>query len=280
MDRKALGRGIGALIPEKVAEKEEKVVFLPIEKVRPNPLQPRENFDAEGMEDLMHSIKEKGVIQPVLVRRKGEFFELIAGERRFRAVSSLSIPEIPAIIKDVDDQDSLELSLIENIQRQSLNPIEEARAYQYLIDKYQLTQEEVSDVLGKSRATVTNTLRLLKLPIEVQDELKRGRISFAHGKALLEIEDANKQRRLVQEIISNSLSVRELENLLKVHKPRISKTHKAGAIDPQVAAWEEALQHALATKVRISKKKKRGQIHIEFFSVEDLERIITKIRGA
>lgn len=280
MDRKALGRGIGALIPEKIAEKEEKIVFLPIDKVKPNPLQPRENFDTEGMEDLMHSIKEKGVIQPVLVRRRGEFFELIAGERRFRAVSSLSIPEIPAIVKDVDDQDSLELSLIENIQRQSLNPIEEARAYQYLIDKYQLTQEQVSDVLGKSRAAVTNTLRLLKLPIEIQDELKRGRISFAHGKALLEIEDANKQRRLAQEIISNSLSVRELENVLKSHKPRISKTHKAGVVDPQIAAWEEALQHALATKVKIARKKKRGHIHIEFFSEEDLERIITKIRGA
>ena len=153
--------------------------------MKPNPFQPREDFDTQSIEELAQSIKEKGVIQPLLVRRKGDYFELIAGERRLRACNSLGLKEIPVIVRDVEDRDSLELALIENIQRESLNPIEEAHAFQHLIDKFQVTQEKISEVLGKGRTTITNTLRLLNLPHEIQQELKQGRISFAHGRALL-----------------------------------------------------------------------------------------------
>ncbi|MDD5155418.1 MAG: ParB/RepB/Spo0J family partition protein [Candidatus Omnitrophica bacterium] len=280
MERKALGKGIGALIPEKEISAQEKSFYVKVEQIKPNPFQPREHFDHQSMEELTQSIREKGIIQPVLVRRRGDYYELIAGERRFRAAKLLNIKEIPVIIRDAEDEDSLELSLIENIQRQDLNPIEEARAYQYLIDKFQITQEKLSEVLGKSRASVVNTLRLLKLPQEIQEEMKKGRISFAHGRTLLELDDQNQQRRLSQEIISKGLSIRELESLVKMHRPKTAK-HKIRGIthEPYIAVLEEELQHILATKVRISKRKKRGHINIEFYSQQELERIVHRIRG-
>ncbi|MFH1398454.1 MAG: ParB/RepB/Spo0J family partition protein [Candidatus Omnitrophota bacterium] len=283
MDRKALGKGISALIPEKEIEKagrEEKVLFLSAEQIKPNPFQPREDFDSQNLEELTQSIREKGIIQPILVRPKGGYYELIAGERRLRAAQALNIKEIPAIIKDVEDEDSLELALIENIQRQNLNVIEEARAYQYLADKFQLTQEAISEILGKSRVAVTNALRLLKLPLEIQEEIKKGRISSGHGKVLLEVADVNLQRKLAQEIISKSLSVRELETLIKTHRPRqIKQKMQVSSREPYLVVLEEELQQVLSTKVRVVKRNKRGHIQIEFYSQEDLERITNKIRG-
>ncbi|MDD5690429.1 MAG: ParB/RepB/Spo0J family partition protein [Candidatus Omnitrophica bacterium] len=283
MERRALGKGLGALIPEKPVEGEvhkEEIIYVQSGQIKPNPFQPRENFDQVNIEELAQSIKEKGVIQPLLVRRKGDNYELIAGERRFRASNILGIKEIPVIVRDVSDQDSLELALIENIQREGLNPIEEAHAYQHLMDKFKVTQEKISEVLGKARVTITNTLRLLKLPHEIQEEMKGGRISFAHGRALLEVEDANHQRKLVQDIISRGLSVRELESLIKSSRPKLIKRRiDQGQREPLVAILEEKLQHALATKVRISKRKKRGHINIEFYSQEDLERIVNVIKG-
>lgn len=280
MERKALGKGIGALIIEKESEKEEKIVYLKPEQIKPSPFQPRQDFDSQSLEELTQSIKEKGVIQPILVRRKGDVYELIAGERRLRAAQLSNLKEIPAIVKDVADEDSLELALIENIQRQDLNPIEQAHAYQYLIEKFRLTQEKISEILGKARVTVTNILRLLKLPQEIQEEMKQGRISFAHGRALLEVDDANQQRRLAQEVISKGLSVRELENLIKLRRPRGAKRKIGqGLREPYLAVMEDHLQQALATKVRISKRKKRGHISIEFYSGEDLERIVKVIKG-
>ncbi len=282
MERKALGKGISALIPTKEPDttKHEEVLSIKLEQIRPSPFQPRVDFDHQSMEELTQSIKEKGVIQPVLVRRSGDFYELIAGERRFRAANILELKEIPAIVKNVEDRDSLEIALIENIQRQSLNAIEEAHAYQYLIDKFGVTHEKISEVLGKARVSVTNTLRLLKLPIEIQEEIKKGRISFAHGRTLLEVEDLHQQRRLAGEIISNELSVRELENLIKSQRIRIPKRKIGPSIrEPYVAVLEEELQHVLATKVRISKRRKRGHILIEFFSQEDLDRIVSILKG-
>jgi ParB family chromosome partitioning protein len=197
-----------------------------------------------------------------------------------RAANLLNLKELPIIIKDVQDRDSLEMALIENIQRQGLNPIEEAHAYQYLVDKFQVTQERISEVLGKARASITNTLRLLKLPQEIQIEIKKGSISFAHGKALLEIEDVNLQRRLAQETIAKGLSVKELESLIKSRRIKGTKRRMGQAVrEPLVAVLEEELQHILATKVRISKRKKRGHILIEFYSQEDLERIVNLLRG-
>ncbi|MFC1804360.1 ParB/RepB/Spo0J family partition protein [Candidatus Omnitrophota bacterium] len=280
MEKKALGKGISALIPERESTgKEEKISFLRLGAIRPSQFQPREDFDNQALEDLAQSIREKGVIQPILVRRRGENYELIAGERRLRAANLLQLKEIPAIIREINDEDSLELALIENLQREELNPIEEARAYQYLMNKFKLTQERISEVLGKARVSVTNTLRLLKLPKEIQDEMKKGRISFGHGRALLEIDDGNKQRRLTQEVISKGLSVRELESLIKTHRPSVKRPkHSIRKQDPYLVVLEDELQHALATKVRISRRKKRGQITIEFYSQEDLERVVNKIR--
>ncbi|MFH1128145.1 MAG: ParB/RepB/Spo0J family partition protein [Candidatus Omnitrophota bacterium] len=280
MERKALGRGLGALIPLKETGPEEGIIHLNLNQIKPNPFQPREDFDTQSLEELTQSIKEKGVIQPILVRRRGESFELIAGERRLRAASALNIKEIPAIVKDVNDQDSLELALIENIQRQELNPIEEARAFKYLIEKFNLTQDRISVVLGKARVSVANTLRLLKLPQEIQEEIRKNRISFGHGRALIEIEDANLQRKLTHEVIAHGLSVRELESLIKAQRPRIPKQKiRQENRQPWLLVIEEQLQQILATKVRISKRSKRGHILIEFYSQADLERIISKIRG-
>jgi ParB family chromosome partitioning protein len=282
--RRALGKGLSALIPEKQIEQgghREEVVYVQTEMIRPNPFQPREEFDETGINELAQSIREKGVIQPLLVRRKGDNYELIAGERRLRAAKSLGLKEIPILIKNVEDVDSLEIALIENLQRQDLNPIEEAHAYQHLIDKFHMTQESISEVLGKARVTVTNTLRLLKLPHEIQMEIKKGRISYGHGRALIEVEDINLQRKLAQEIIIKGLSVRELESLIKTRRP-VGIKRKAGSAahrEPVVAVLEEEMQHALATKVRITKRKKRGHITIEFYSQEDLQRIANIIRG-
>jgi len=280
MERRALGKGLGALIPDQATiEGHDKIQYVQTEQIRPNPFQPREDFDMSNLEDLKQSIKEKGVIQPLLVRRQGDSYELIAGERRLRAAQSLGLTEVPVIVKNAADQDSLELALIENIQRQELNAIEEAHAFQYLMDKFQMTQDRVGEAVGKSRVTIANTLRLLKLPQEIQAEMKQGRISFAHGRALLEIEDENYQRKLAQEIISKRLSVRELENLIKARRPKLPKRNMMQANkDTFVAVVEEELQHILATKVRITKNKKRGSIAIEFYSREDLERILNKIR--
>lgn len=280
MERKALGKGIGALIPEKEAESGETIVHLRLDQVKPNPFQPREDFDAQNLEELIQSIKEKGVIQPILVRRKSDYFELIAGERRLRAATALNINEIPAIVKNVEDQDSLELALIENIQRQELNAIEEARAYKFLLEKFNLTQDRISEVLGKSRVSIANTLRLLKLPLEIQEDIRKNRLSFAHGRALIEIDDENQQRRLAREVISKGLSVRELESLIKSQRPRTAKqSMRPASRNPLTTVIEEELQQCLATKVRVVKKSKRGHILIEFYSQEDLERILSKIKG-
>jgi ParB family chromosome partitioning protein len=283
--RRALGKGLGALIPEKVEQEgtqKQEVIFVHSDLIRPNPYQPREEFDEEGIKELAQSIREKGVIQPLLVRRKGDNYELIAGERRLRAAKSLGLKEIPILVKNVEDVDSLELALIENIQRQELNPIEEAHAFQHLMEKFHMSQEEISEVLGKARVTISNMLRLLKLPHEIQMEIKKGRISFGHGRALIEIEDINMQRKLAQEIIAKGLSVRELENLIKTRRPvGIKRKASVGSREPMVAVLEDQMQQALATKVRISKRKKRGHITIDFYSQEDLERIaniITKER--
>ncbi|MBP7215693.1 MAG: ParB/RepB/Spo0J family partition protein [Candidatus Omnitrophica bacterium] len=280
MERKALGRGISALIPEKDFEAKNNVINVQTDLIKPNPYQPREDFDMEGLEDLTQSIRAKGVIQPIIVRRVGDDYELIAGERRLRAAKMLGLKEIPIIVREASDEDSLELALIENVQRESLNPIEEARAFKFLIEKFSITQDRIGEILGKSRVSVTNTLRLLTLPQEIQDDIRRKKISFAHGRALLEVENENEQRRLNQEIITKGLSVRELETIIKMHRPKMVKRRaQPGQREPFVAVLEEELQHRLATKVRIAKNKKRGSITIEFYSTEDLTRIVSVIKG-
>lgn len=279
MERRGLGRGLGALIPEKEhTGQKEKIVYISTDQIRPNPYQPRENFNAESLEDLIASIKEKGIIQPVLVRSSPSGYELIAGERRLRAAKSLDIKEIPAIVKEVQDAESLEIALIENIQRQNLNSIEEAHAFKHLMDNFDCTQEKIAQTIGKSRVSVANTLRLLKLPQEIQDMLQKNLLSFAHGKVLLELQDTQRQLALARRVIHNGLSVKELDDLIlpqhKIRKPK-GEQHKPGS---QLKAIEEELQQVLGSKVRIISGHKRGVIHIEFYSQEDLERIYQVIK--
>lgn len=276
--RKALGRGLHALIPAPGAQgKEEAIIYLKIDEILPNKYQPREDFNQEKLDELIASIKEKGVVQPVLVRQTEAGFELIAGERRLRAMKALGVEKAPAIIKDVDDVGAIELALIENIQREGLNPIEEARAYKRLMEEFAFTQEKISQVIGKDRSSVANTIRLLNLPLEIQRFLMQGHISAGHARALLAVNGLQQQLNLCQKIIKNGLSVREAEALTNPQLRRRARNNKMPA-DQHLLEQEEVLQNILATKVRIHHSKKRGKIIIEYYSLEDLERIINRIR--
>lgn len=281
MEKRGLGRGISALIPQQQEVTEQtRIILLSLNQVKPNPFQPRQEMDPHHLEELVQSIKEKGIIQPILVRKAGEEFELIAGERRLRAAKLLNLKEIPALVKQASDEESLELALIENIQRQNLNPIEQAKAYQYLINKFNMTQERLAQIMGKARVSITNILRLLKLPREVQEEIKRGRLSFAHARALLEIEQPSTQQELTREIIANSLSVSELYNLMRQRHQKGIQHKKESSLskEPYLLALEEQMQQVLGTKVQIAKGRKRGFIKIEFYSQEDLQRIFDTIK--
>lgn len=282
MEKFALGKGLSALIPDNVnLEKGDSISYLSVSQIRKNIRQPRKNFNEEQLSDLVASIKEKGVLQPLLVRPTAEGYELIAGERRLRAAESLNIEKVPVIIKNVDDQESLVLALIENIQREELNAIEEARAYKQLIDLYNFTQDVVAQSVGKNRATITNTLRLLSLPDEIQQSISSGLFSMGHARALLSVKDVPKQMTLWKKTIDHKLSVRELENFVKENLDAPVKYNKqvAKQQDPYLDKIEQDLRRYLGTKIKISSKKKRGKIVIEFYSSEDLDRILKIIRN-
>ncbi|MFQ5681451.1 MAG: ParB/RepB/Spo0J family partition protein [Candidatus Omnitrophota bacterium] len=290
MNNKALGKGLSALIPKRIEPENntdkpmKRIIDIDIQQVHPSSYQPRQEFDAEKLQDLANSIREKGVIQPIVVRRNQQGrYELIAGERRWRAANLLKLNKIPAIIKDVDDEESMQLSLIENIQREDLNPVEQAQAYKKLIDKFGFTQERIAQTMGKARVTITNILRILKLPDEIREALKNNRLSFGHARALLEIENCQEQLAMAEKIIASEISVRELENLLKHRRsgqgPRhIKRSAEAYGLEPFIRNIEEHLQRVLGTKVRIHRARKRGRIEIEFYSHEDLERIVEVIQ--
>lgn len=277
--RQALGKGLGALIPDKpVAEGEGKKAFFAcgIEEIHPNPYQPRKVFAEEPLQDLVQSIREKGILQPLVVRRKGEGYELIAGERRWRAAQKAGVKEVPILIKTVSDSELLELSLIENIQRENLNPIEEAEAYKGLAEQFHLTQEEISQKVAKDRATVANALRLLKLPPEIKQSLAEGKISMGHARAFLGLDGPEKQKTAWKKVLAGGLSVRQTENLVRRLRPKIRTAPRENA-----SAWEplaEELQRSLGTRVRIVGRKKRGRIEIEFYSPEELERLLDLLR--
>ncbi len=232
MNRKRLGRGLGALIPEKkeTSGPSDGITAVPVDEIAPNRYQPRTVFNEGSLRDLAASIKLRGVIQPIIVSKKRNGYELVAGERRWRAVKSLGYKEIPAIVKVMRDSDSLELALIENIQRENLNPIEEAQAYERLMNEYALTQEELSKRVGKSRSTVANLLRLLKLPDRIRDDLSDGRLSMGHARALLAIESDEEKLRLREQIIDMGMNVRETEKGAKTGAA--SKSKKSGATPP------------------------------------------------
>jgi ParB family chromosome partitioning protein len=259
-------------------DKAESVINIDVAKISPSKYQPREFFKKDKLHELVSSIREKGVVQPVLVRERAEGgYELIAGERRLRAVRELGHRTVPAIVRKVDsDADLLELSLIENIQREGLNPIEEAHAYQRLMQEFNFNLDTVGKAVGKDKASVSNTTRLLKLPKKIQDHIVAEDISMGHGRALLGLEDPKEQLRICNRIIKKGLSVREAEQIVNRH---LGGSRKVPAQrDQNLAAVEEELQRILGTRVKIAHAKKRGRINIEYFSLDDLERILRLLR--
>jgi len=281
MERKALGKGISALIPEKEMvsmDASESVVQIQVSKVLPSKYQPREFFKKEKLDELISSIKEKGVVQPVLVRGipTGEY-ELIAGERRLRAVKELGYETIPAIIRKVDsDIDLLELSLIENIQREGLNAIEEANAYQRLINEFHFNLEAIGKAVGKDKTSISNTTRLLKLPKKIQDCIISEGITMGHGRALLALDDQKEQLRICDRIIKKGLSVRETEQI--VNRSVVGIRRRSSQKDQNLVLIEEELQRIFGTRVQIMHSKKRGRINIEYFSLDDLDRLLGLLR--
>jgi len=279
MQRIALGRGLEALLPE-IKTEGESIKEIKISEIKSSRYQPRRYFDPEKQKELADSIREKGIVQPILVRSCKDGYELIAGERRLQAAKAVGLDRIPALVKDVIDSEALEIALIENIQREDLNPIEEAEAYQRLIKEFNLTQEGLAKEVGKDRSSVANILRLLKLPPKIQEQVSTGIISMGHARAILSLESENEQLEVCEKIIKKGLSVREVEELVKrMRKESVShETTMTKEPDIMLTACEEDLMRVLGTKVRIREDTKgKGKIEIEFYSRADLDRIMEKI---
>ncbi|MBI4683250.1 MAG: ParB/RepB/Spo0J family partition protein [Nitrospirae bacterium] len=273
----ALGKGLSALIPQKEKEKgkSREILDLDIKNIKPNEYQPRRIFKDSALNDLVASIKENGVIQPIIVRTSSDnTYELIAGERRLRAAGIAGLKVIPAIVKEAAPVEALELALIENIQREDLNPLETAEAFQRLINEFSLTHDDLSKKVGKDRATVSNYLRILKLPADIKKLIAEGSISIGHAKALLQIENRRIQLDVAKKILHSGLSVREVEKLSR-KVASLDASKQKPSKDPQIASLEEKLIHSLGTKVRlIHKSNKRGRIEIDYFSLEELDRLL------
>jgi ParB family chromosome partitioning protein len=281
--RMALGKGLGALLPEFGQAEPKTLLYCGIEEIIPNRSQPRKHFDESKLQELAESIKEKGILEPLIVRRTDQGYELIVGERRWRAAQKAGLKEVPVIVKEVEGREVLEISLIENLQREDLNPIEAAEAFKHLIEEFNLSQEDLSKRIGKDRTTITNTLRLLKLPLEVRNQLLQNRITSGHARAILSLESKEKQKELCALIIKKGLSVREAESIAKrwAEKPKksITPVKPRGDLESQLSSLQDSMRKYLGTKVHITQKGKRGKIEIEYYSHEDLERIVEVILG-
>lgn len=294
---KGLGRGINALIPEEPAETNEKVIVkevvvkepaetkVRLSQVEPNREQPRKMFDEDALIELSESIKQYGVLQPLLVQKKDNYYEIIAGERRWRAAKLAGVKEVPVIIKDYSDQEVMEIALIENIQREDLNPIEEAEAYEQLIKEYSLKQDEVAEKVSKSRVAITNSLRLLKLDERVRQMVIEEKLKSGHARTLIPIEDGDLQYEIAQKIFDEKLSVRETEKLVKgILNGNKKKKENKKQISPQeeiiYKRYEEDLKMTFGTKVNINRKSRdKGRIEIEYYSQSEFERILELING-
>lgn len=270
--KRRLGRGLESLIPTQKTSGERGVQQIPIRRIELNPRQPRQGLEPEALEGLASSIRYCGVIQPILVREHGDLYQVVAGERRLRAAKKAGLETIPAIIADVPDEKLLELALIENVQREDLNPIDKALAIRSLIEELHLTQEDVGERLGLSRPTITNFLRLLELPDEVLEMVSRGTLSAGHARALLAIEDAGDQIEAAKKIVAEGLSVREAEKMA-LSPRRQAKSPRVALPSPHVQHLERALQEALATKVAIRQRGPSGRIIVHFSDHDDFERI-------
>lgn len=276
--KSALGKGLGALIPEENKDdikEEKKPLTISLNLIKSNSEQPRKSFDDEKIAELAQSIKEHGIIQPILLNKEGNNYIIVAGERRWRAAKLLGLKEVPAIVMDLTEKDVLEISLIENIQRQDLNPIEEALAYKRLLKDFNLTQDELSKRIGKSRVAISNIIRLTALSDTVKQYLIDEVITEGHGRALLAIDDHKIQAEIAQKVIDEKLSVRELEKLIKFIKSEKKTKDKVRELNnPYYKDITERLQNYFGTRVSISNKNNKGKIEIEYYSEEDLQRIL------
>jgi len=274
--RKALGKGLSALIPEADEFEAEGVSFFqcPIELIEPNPLQPRQVFDNDALKDLVQSVKEKGIITPVIVSKEGKGYRLIAGERRWRAAQKAGLTRIPVVVRESTPIESLELTIIENIHRKDLNPIEEAGAYKRWLEISNTTQEVLAKRVGKERSTITNLLRLLTLPKAIQQNIVDGTLSMGHARVLAGMKSAGDQIRVRDLILKKGLSVRQTEDLIKKDRPTISSKEKKSEEEYYLQSLADNLKRALGTKVSIKKTGKKGYIHIYFYSDEELGRLL------
>ena len=280
MAKKALGKGLNALISEVTEINKNDIREIEIEKITPNHDQPRKYFDEDKIKELAKSIKENGIIQPIVIRNKGDKYEIVVGERRYRGAIEAGLKKIPAIIKDYSDSKLLEIALIENIQRKDLNPLEEALAYKTIIKRETITQDELAKRVGKSRSYIANMIRLLELPDEIKEYVSRGTITVGHAKAIMAINNKDKQIELARKIVKDGLSVRETEEISKEESvPRGTKDVEKDFSEenPYIKQLEEKLIGTLGTRVRIKYKNKRGSIIIDFFSDEELDRLIESL---
>lgn len=271
---KGLGKGLNALFPGESLKQSEHVEQIDLKLLKPNPYQPRKVFAEESLQELTESIREHGVLQPIIVRKKGRKYEIVVGERRFRASGKAGLESVPAVVRDMTDQQMMELAILENLQREDLNPVEEAEAYKQLMDALGLTQEQLAFRLGKSRPHIANHLRLLSLPEEVRAMLSDGRLSMGHGRALLGLKNKKQIEPVAQKTAADSLNVRQLEALVQRMNEDVPRETKKEKKDIFITEKETELRDFFGTSVNIRKTKNRGKIEIEFFSDEDLERIL------
>jgi ParB family chromosome partitioning protein len=301
MAKPALGRGLGALlsgspaittptaaaaaipaaVPDPLPDLREHVQRVPLDKIRPSAMQPRKSFSDDALKELADSIREQGVVQPLIVRERGGYFELIAGERRWRASQLLNLPEVPVIVREADDRTVLELALIENLQRENLNAIEEALGYSQLAEQFQLTQEEIAIKVGKSRTAVANATRLLKLPVSVQGFIREGRLSVGHAKVILGLAGEKDQSHAAERIIKEGLNVRQTEGLVAKLQARgtkissdIARTPAIVPVDSNIGRLEEKMREKFGTKVHLKYAHGKGAVEISFFSDEELQRVL------
>lgn len=283
--RPALGKGLSALIPDAPEAPRSSPIELDIERLKPNSLQPRGQFDDARIEELAQSIKANGIIQPIVVRRVGDGYHIIAGERRWRAAQKAGLTRVPVVVRDVrtgNERSVLEMALVENIQRENLNPIDEALAYRRLVDDFALTQEQIASSVGKDRATVANLLRLLKLPDEVRADVAAGSLSMGHARALLSLTSEADQRRIARDIVNRSLSVRETESIVRKAvetKAAAEPTAPEAPPDVHTRAAEERLRLHFGTRVRIVRQGPKGRIEIDFGSEDELIRLFEQLTG-
>lgn len=279
MKKKALGKGLGVFLPDDYGIlKDERYAEVNIEDVEPSPFQPRLRFDPKSIEELARSIKESGIIQPILVVAEGENYKIIVGERRWRAAQLAGLKKVPVLIRSIPREKQLEISLIENLHREDLNPLEVAIVYQKMMEELNCTHEEIADKVGKDRTSVTNYVRLLTLPKVIQDYLAENKMTMGHARAIAALEDPDLQVEVAQEIVRKNLTVRDVERLM-ARQRKVRPAGKKAESDPDLRAVEEDLVKTLGTKVAVSGNRKKGAIKIFYFSLDELNRIYQKIRG-